>query len=646
MNSKKIFTVLALFGLVFSQETHFWSSVTHFGAGDTVFFRNARYIAVEDSVIGGEHIFEDRIINSTPGEDHGLFWRRAVPLVTPAVQSGRQPRLLPGAHRDAKRLLIEYDGFVRGVAEIAGFDLNDIGSVGLFREKQVVGSMLHSSWGDFMVNGGRWDPIADTLTRFPNHQFNTDPDALREAIRSIVERRYNRYPRKGKFEQIIHNIGDAGVAFNHSLSSYLPCSGRRERGVEIAARNILDDTDNWQDISSTYFVGSIYNAIAEYGIRTLSALRWAKGNTNTDGYCGIPWKIIFIIPLPAPEPFTFNYECYKKHRNEFELLVRDQNLGVMRFALAVGRHILIDAILAERPLEHQRIIGEPFLRPNATHNFTAYARDPDAVIFIRSGDNSRLTPNSKRLVYNVRDGSDTVRYELWHEPSAHDMYFEWSINGNRIFPNSATENAYNAFTAIRDSLTELNRLISVKKDLLFFMPCCCDASPQQLQEKEVLREEILMLEAEHRSLQPRYNSLRAAYLSFIKSSDLEVNTAFSNELAETLRAGIDSTVSIRFFGSRNYNVRLTNSSFNLTAGIIDDEGDFVTVTRELTFRNTIPVAQASIRQGNSPMPYLAVTQRKNTSSLADDYHFQKNNLRVMSGFSSPAAYENIYIDFF
>ena len=447
MKNKLIIFVLFLFEIAFSNSVSFWNDSTSYNRGDTVIFNNVRYVATVDGINTRAFIEEgENSFGTVPGDNDLLHWHRIVPL---EIQTGPGLRMGPVGHRRLKDFFVNYDRFVIGVASKYNFDLNIIECVGINREKTYPGKVgdMHSGWSNFMVDG--W--CTETIRNLINQGHNGD--SLMRAV--TVKRKYNNYRnwskdngtlngRAGAFEQIMHNIGDAGVAFAHALGGYLELDGwadLRELANEYAAKKALND-NNWENMSYPYFTGSIYDAIREYGLRTRRALDWARERIKKEGRCRAghkAWILLGVYP-----------SCYTKYSDDFDKLVKSQEYGVMRFAIAVGRFILIDAILTERPLEHQRIRGEPFLRSDANHRhtFTAFARDPDAVLISNiNNPDRRLTSNSKLLLDFPNRG-----YQLWHEPSVHDMSYYWDIRGNGYFNDfSDTNNGNITFTVVSAS---------------------------------------------------------------------------------------------------------------------------------------------------------------------------------------------------
>ncbi|MDR0304440.1 MAG: hypothetical protein LBH98_06715 [Chitinispirillales bacterium] len=558
MKNRLILFVLFLFKTAFSQSISFWNDSTFYNTGDIVFFKNVRYIATMDSI--NKYLYiglcDEDSISVIPGEDDGFHWQRLVPLRVPIGTNNL--RMLNIGHHRMDNLLTDYDGFVMGVMDMYDFFDNMVavgGSKDIFSKYD----KIHGCWSGFMVDKLKWDVVKSDMRKWiENGQPENDREVLYYKLCSIVSREYNKFERMGfskkrAYEQIIHNIGDAGVAFSHALDDYTGTSedkdDRRERANEYAAKKALNE-DNWGSMSNIYFTGSIYDAIAEYGIRTLKALKWAKENIGRDGSCNTRAR---------------NYACYIRYSSRFDKLAKDENYGVTKFSIAVGRFILIDAILAELPLEHQKINGEPFIKQSKSkYTFTAYARDPDAVwILHKDSTKNTITTNSKLLINLPEKG-----YQLWHDLSAHDMFYYWDITGNGTYHDYYSRN---------------------NGDITF---------------------------------------------NVVSVSDWDI-----------VEAGGDGTIDLQIEGGGKLTVNIKEGCFNVSVKIKDDEGDSALVTKQITLRNSIPVAKANLKKGMSEKPYVAKVIHKNTSFNDDQWH-ENNGISVLSGFSDLSCYENLYIDFF
>jgi len=412
MKIKESLIVLFLFGTIFSQSVSYWESNRRYNRGDTVYLDGIRYIATRNIMT-----------NYTSPRNGSIFWHRIVPFRFPLEagvqtqlslrgisddvqytesESAVQPRLVQSGHEKLRDRLLN-DEFVKKVLEYCNYSLDFVDNVGLQREKHNSSDILHSSWNNFMVNDWNTETVRELIEQGHN------PDSLMRNVN--ITRRYNRYKNddrerpwrayggtRGAFEQIIHNIGDAGVPYNHALSGFLSLGGNLELDYEIYVGTRLSPTC-WDNLQRTYFPGSIYDAISLYGKRTLETLLYRRDN-DVDRYRMAAGNRYVGHPV----------------------------WGVMRNAFAVGRFILVDAILADLPLMYQRIMGSPFVVPNEPHTLTAYAKDPDAVLFLhrnnRVGENG-LTDTSELLIPNIFG-----EYNLWHEPSAHPMTYKWDFSNN------------------------------------------------------------------------------------------------------------------------------------------------------------------------------------------------------------------------
>jgi hypothetical protein len=134
-----------------------------------------------------------------------------------------------------------------------------------------------------------------------------------------------------------------------------------------------------------------------------------------------------------PEVFR-NGSCYSDNTGYFNTLTYgnggtsyDGNkiYGVTRSAMAVGRFIMIDAILASLPLTDAKItcsetsIG---LEKGSKSTFSAYAKDPDAIRF--------------ELIEGKPDDGNYKNYRIQYDRNAHEMYYRWEFtceNGEKKF---------------------------------------------------------------------------------------------------------------------------------------------------------------------------------------------------------------------
>ena len=603
MKIKSIFIVLFLFVAIFSQSIPYWESGENYKRFDIVYLYGVRYIANKDG------------INSMPPQSGNDDWHRIVPLRFP-LKPERQSRLYPIEHNDVRKLLLD-DDFVKEVEKICNYSLDFVGRAGIFREKDIVGDVLHSSWRNFMVNDSSdWDNT-DSL------YWKALKNPLDELRYKIITRGYNDYKdisksteswiialqwiflvpvtpfvsekREGAYEQILHNIGDAGVAFAHALSGSLPLgySDLRELANEYAVKQLSDD--DWSKLKKTYFTGSIYDAIAEYGKRTLETLDWARDNIplkdncfqelilNEDCLRELDYTYSTNSINDCYEYKTSKYMCYEQNINEFKLLVKgdkdkkDTVWGVLRNSISVGRFILVDAILADLSLLHQKIKGEPFVEPNKPHNLTAYAKDPDAVLFLHRDkkQGTKWTDTSELLIDNI-----FTDYQLWHEPSAHPMKYEWDFNNSGRYD-----------------------YLSPNGNITFIIDIPQGMTIDSLNLRDNKEREIIL---------------------------------------KTLTDG------------KSFPVKVRNTCFTIAAKITDDEDSSAVVKKQLTFFNAIPIAEAEIKKGNTETPYIVKVKRSDIYSddNYDKYYYQEgisaggNKIKILSGFTDPKSYEEVYIDFF
>ncbi|MDR0303776.1 MAG: hypothetical protein LBH98_03270 [Chitinispirillales bacterium] len=686
------FAALFCFTSVFSDSIPYWNGNVNYEKNkNIVFFQGVRYFPTNDNFDKSPDMFEE-----------GEYWER---LISSAPTENNLTRVLPQAHHNIRDILVKIDGFVSAVEQICGFDiLGKINSVALFREKPFVGEYLHSTWTNFMVGSAGWEEIYDSLKlerikKDIDIKGDVDSDDFRERYHEIIRRpqnisrEYNNYKqrwsseykgifgiltptiissvvtgsfltltpvitpvvlpvvykdRTSAYEQMVHNIGDAGVAFGHALNDLSNTSEKaknslfpnergndiREAGNEYAIRKAINRQNERQDIVKNYLTGSIYDAIAEYGIRTIEAVNWAKQNIKATGKCNTGKEI------------ANNDECFENNESNFNTLVYGKGnpiWGVTSSAIAVGRAILIDAMLAEKPLEHGRIFGPSFLdsnNPDSSYIFTAYARDPDAVVIVHKDSLGSLSENAKRLVYNVKDeyNNENINYELWHEPSVHNMYYEWLIGDSIVFRNSENEVLNKNVKEKMSLYTKLIDSISVKAGYLSKIP---DTTSEDY---ELLSKEIDALAIECKSLLSEYYSLRSKYAATVNSEEIYFKVILPQGLtSDSLKKGIDATIKLQFFDNedKHYDVKLKNSSFDFTARITDDEGDAIIVKKRLTFLDRLPVVAADIKKSGSSSIYLVKVKHKNTSFT--DF---PNGVQEISGFSDPNCYNPIYFDAF
>ena len=329
----------------FSQSISYWNDSTSYERGkDIVIFQGIRYIAARDNLGARPDIFSEG----------NVIWERIVPFrASPSSRIGA--RLFPQAHRNVRDMLTEIDGFVIGVDRIYGFNtVGKIRSVATFREKDIVGDYLHSSWNNFMVDDFgdeisglfRLEEISDSKDGINLNITDNMRERYYELIRPRISREYLNYKnvwrdhyrwafgailapgllgggilpivpneRISAFEQMVHNIGDAMVAFGHALGDLSGTSNDkkdiREAGNEYGIRKAINRESERQAFVRHYFTGSIYDAIAEYGIRSIEAINWAKQNIEKIGDCdkrGIG-SVMHVI---------YNDECYNDNSANFQ----------------------------------------------------------------------------------------------------------------------------------------------------------------------------------------------------------------------------------------------------------------------------------------------------------------------------------------
>lgn len=708
-----VFIALLMLTNAFSQEISYsyWNNNTTYNEiMNIVFSEGVRYRAISDNLNEKPKLSENE-------EYEYEYWERLTPLITPIPDGEVTIRLLPKAHEKVKDILVEIDGMVMGVEKLYDSDILDkISKVAATREKEIVGSYLHSSWVNFMVDG--WDDVYNTfqLKRIEKDEYiNFDDIDKNEYIRLLrphISREYRNYRytsyddpnivvpilgsalsgamadifadrimskltskgRTGAYEQILHNIGDAGVAFGHALEDLSGSSNNeddiREEANEFAAKkamNALAGDKERQEFAREYYIsGSIYDAIAEYGYRTIEAVNWAKQNIPATGDCN------------SGKTVAKNDNCYRDHEDKFKTLVKGKGNpihGVTGSAIAVGRMILIDAMLSEQPLEHERIFGTSFFKPyDTSYTFNAYARDPDAVVIVHKDSlYSQITTNSKRLIYDVEDGLENpIPYELWHKPEAHDMYYEWFINGNRIFKNSSIEKQYNAcvekeasylnthnsYTEALDSfnivyslhywkeesLKEHNKQCSIESGSCYE----CNSLITECENLRIKRDSLKTisdsLNKTYENLQNEYKKMLKSYYSLCKSPDIELEVILPPELElNSLKDGINAKIKIKVssYSDKSYEVDLKNSNLDLSVRITDDEYSYIIAEKQLTFFDRVPVAKIGTSQTNAANPYITKVAEKNIFSQD-----LLNNYDYFDGFSDSTCYEPLFLNAF
>jgi hypothetical protein len=388
---------------VFSQDC--WRADTTYSTHDIVFYEGRRYIAEFENTNFKPDSIDD---------EYNRAWRimSLFDINENASEGGRQQRMLPIEHISMKTLLTT-DRFVHyHIARHTGY-LNIMfrWDVGLSKERPIVGDYLHSSWENFMVKEGKGG-VGTQRKR---------PDDYREYL-NYSRRRNISFERA--LMQMIHNIGDAGVVFGHALGDYAGTSHNsrdlRELAKEYAVNRAFAN-NRQNEIRASYSLGTIYDAIDEYERKVRVAVNWAKANIPSGGPCNNSTWL-------NTGQLANSRDCYNAYSEIFDRLVADPVYGVTRSAFAVGRFILIDAILANLPIQNARISSNKMiLSPEVGQicTLTAFARDPDAIEFVLDEPNNG-DPNNYRI--NYREG-------------LHDMFYQWQFTdeNNRIvyFPENA-----------------------------------------------------------------------------------------------------------------------------------------------------------------------------------------------------------------
>ena len=425
LKAKILFFCALIFTVSFSGETSTrnisnWSASDEYERGDMVLFEGIRYRALEESRNLAPNPFPFYV------NDDDYAWERHIDISVP-IFLARGARFFPRAHRKIRNILLECH-LVAGVAGIASINLHKIRGVGFSEEG---GGDLHSSWTTFIG--------ASYLSRVV--------DSGDTIIDTTYLRLYNNFTERRRvhnaMEKIIHNIGDAGVAFGHALGDRSGASGRfngdkREEANERRGRQVLNNDEHYEDLKRTFFTGTIYNAIREYHIKAAEAIDWAidplRGNITNTPPCGPDRKNGDIR------------KCLEEHRDNFTHLIKgdkdkgDPIWGVTRSALAVGRFILIDFMLSGLPLRNVRILGNPFVRINEPRRISAHARDMDAVRLLHKDSLQTLSADAKLMTW-------WGDYQIWHDPAAHPMYYAWDIDGDGVF-DERSENRALTFTVV------------------------------------------------------------------------------------------------------------------------------------------------------------------------------------------------------
>ncbi|MCL2843876.1 MAG: hypothetical protein FWE23_00245 [Chitinivibrionia bacterium] len=430
MKVKEVVAVITcVLTLLFGEETNIctWNANTYYNAGEVVLFQGRKYFAEFDDK--GTMPYQ---VNSNEQFVWHLVDNYDIPIPSRSV------RMAPISHIQVSYMLSD-DPFVSHyVKRHLPFGFISLRAVGLSREKAFINSRfkdyLHSSWKTFMVTEKGTHKSMRTLR---NHEFYREYLNYKDTTTL-----------KKAFRQIIHNIGDAGTAFGHALSDYLEASGNvdaRELANELAIsdyiNNPISNRSNRQNLMTTYFLGTIYDAIDLYEKRTRVALEWARINIPKPS-----------LGEPCFIPFVGTANCLVTYYDQFQTLIHGNGTifhngepvyGVTRSAMAVGRFIMIDAILARLPLQDMRITPSATnigLDYGASLKFTAFARDPDAIRF------------------ELRDGTQSdpaKRYRIQHDPNAHDMFYQWRLtdkDGNTVrFPSVQTKTDSLVMTVIDSS---------------------------------------------------------------------------------------------------------------------------------------------------------------------------------------------------
>ena len=583
MKVKYLFLVFFVITVFFSQEIEanvsHWSDTATYKVGDVVLLNGIRYMAMSNDNKG---ISPTSMIWNYEDEEFYEIWDRYIDISEPLFIPLIMPMFWQSVHRDIRDVFRE-DPFVKEIAAYSSINFNSTVSVGLFKEK----TSIHSSWGNFMVNRNKCTLCKnlDSHIRCRGAHFK----------RGCIVREYNNYTnnksQKKAIGQIIHNIGDAGVAFGHALSDSSKASGgvdKRERANERRGWHIFNSESDVEDLVRTYFTGTIYDAITKYHDRTAEAILWAAGDTLIDESTGDT-----IRSVKAAIPNTGDCsksdgsvtKCHRKYEDEFIYLIKgdmnrngdgtgDPVWGVTRSAIAVGRFILADFMLTRMHFRNVLIRANPFVTPNEPKTVSAYARDPASVRFLHKDTLKGLSDHAM-FMFNI--GND---YELWYDPGVHRLNYKWDISGNGVFDDF---NGQNLTFRVVEFLDNSNNPI----------PSNINPSRERFNGRAVI---------EYRN----------------NKGDNDRRT-----------------------------VRVINSSFQLSVNITDCRGKRgVTARRQFNFFDREPILRHSMERENEGNIFLVKVQHKNSYLDMSKPHYQENGMKVISGFANPNSYSRVFLDAF
>jgi hypothetical protein len=257
MKSKAILAFILLsLSVLFAQKANincYWNYNTDYYEGNIVLYKGIRYIADYNH----RNISPDSVDNDEIGAWSVLYHK----IEERSYEGSEKQRALQSSHWEISEMLCD-DPFVAYYLKTYLGRNTHYRNVGGSQESDGKDDDNHDSWEKFMVK--------------------KDCKFLVERLKrnSTYYRAYLGY--KDDMRQIIHNIGDAGVAFSHALNNYSGKSNHdmREAAHEHAIKKYINgpisDKKHREDLMATYFTGSIYDAIDEYERKVRVAIEWAN----------------------------------------------------------------------------------------------------------------------------------------------------------------------------------------------------------------------------------------------------------------------------------------------------------------------------------------------------------------------------------
>lgn len=461
-----------------------WSPTKNYKEGDVVLHNGVRWYApiYAVSIPGVPTITVDTIDSINEVYDTMFLhdWERVSPPLE-VLSSGGKSRFGPIVHRQMWNR-IQDDGFVIKAVNMSNTDdFFRWNSVGASKERRdadalPIGSgidiyeflegtktykycpptwdnakFIHSSWVNFVKN----KDSASVVKEFEYRRYLRYESIFREAYSDENgEERYKaRHALENAIEQIGHNIGDAGVPFDHLFDGKMhtyphdfnhPDSSFEHEGIQTAIEYEAFRNKRLKDFSN--ITGTIKEAIDIYEERcthdiklfnewdndnwlsinkkrAVPALLAPLGGANLVTGGGTNAVFAGLIGQKAADEFLYRARRGST-RDWFDTLLvggkrtvnyQEVNIhGIQKNALALGVNVVVDVLLAKMPLENAQIQGRRSIgyMAGGSYEFSAWAKDPDAV----------------RL--KIIDGKKTIEYDpnLQKQGQEHETTYDWFIN--------------------------------------------------------------------------------------------------------------------------------------------------------------------------------------------------------------------------